>query len=58
MTNFVAWTSSNTVVAIIGANASVIPPLTPGQARALAIGTSTITAASGGVSASTTLTVQ
>ncbi len=58
MTNFVAWTSSNTAVAVIGPNTVVVPPLTPGQARALAIGTSTITASSGGVSGSTTLTVQ
>ncbi len=58
MTNFVTWTSSNTVVAIIGPNTTVTPPLVPGQARGLAVGTSTISAASAGVSGSTTLTVQ
>jgi len=58
MTNFVTWTSSNTVVAIIGPNTTVIPQLTPGQARALAVGTTTITASTAGVSGSTTMTVQ
>jgi len=58
MTNFVTWTSSNTVVAIIGPNTTVTPPLAPGQAQALATGTSTITASSAGVSGSTLLTVQ
>jgi len=58
MTNFVTWTSSNTVVAIIGPNTSVTPPLVPGQARGLAVGTSTITATSATVSGTTTLTVQ
>lgn len=58
MTNFVTWTSSNPVVAIIGPNTTVTPPLAPGQARALAVGTSTITATSAGVSGSTLLTVQ
>jgi hypothetical protein len=58
LTNFVTWTSSNTVVAIIGPNASVTPPLGPGVASALAAGTATISATSGGVSGSTTLTVR
>jgi len=58
MTNFVTWGSTNTVVAIIGPNTTVTPPLVPGQEQALAVGTSTITASSGGVSVSTTLTVQ
>jgi hypothetical protein len=58
LTNFVTWTSSNTVVAIIGPNTSVTPPLLPGVASALATGTSTITATSGGISGSTTLTVK
>ena len=58
MTNFVSWASSNQQVAIIGPITTVVPPLTPGQARALAIGTATITASSSGVSASTTMTVQ
>jgi hypothetical protein len=57
LTNFVTWTSSNTVVAIIGPNTSVTPPLAPGEASALATGTSTISATSGGVTGSTTLTV-
>jgi hypothetical protein len=58
LTSFVTWTSSNTVVAIIGPNNSVTPPLLPGVASALATGTSTITATSGGVSGTTTLTVK
>lgn len=59
MTNFVTWTSSNTVVAIIGPTTNINPPITtPGLAKALAPGTSTITAATAGVAASTTLTVQ
>ncbi len=58
LTNFVTWTSSNTVVAIIGPNTSVTPPLLPGVASALATGTSTITATSSGVSGTTTLTVK
>jgi trimeric autotransporter adhesin len=59
MTNFVTWTSSNTVVAIIGPATNINPPITtPGLAKALATGTSTISAATAGVAASTTLTVQ
>jgi hypothetical protein len=58
LTNFATWTSSNTVVAIIGPNTNVTPPLAPGEASALATGTTTISAASGGVSGSTTLTVR
>jgi len=59
MTNFVTWTSSNTIVAIIGPITTVNPPITtPGLAKALATGTATITASSAGVSGSTTLTVQ
>jgi len=59
MTSFVTWTSSNTVVAVVGPNASATPPIiTPGLARALATGTTTITASSAGVSGSTTLTVK
>jgi hypothetical protein len=60
MTNFVAWSSSNTNVAVIGPTASGITPVitTPGVAQAKATGTSTITASSGGTSGSTTLTVQ
>jgi len=58
ITNFVVWSSSNTVVAIIGPNTSVTPPLAPGVASALATGTSTITATSGGISGTTTLTVK
>jgi hypothetical protein len=59
MTNFVTWTSSNAVVAVIGPTTTVNPPITaPGLARALATGTVTITATSAGVSGSATLTVQ
>jgi hypothetical protein len=60
MTNFVTWTSSNTLVAVIGPNSNVSPPVgtTPGLAQALATGTTTITASSAGVSGSTTLTVK
>ncbi len=59
MTNFVTWTSSNTIVAIIGPDTTATPPLTtPGLARALAHGTVTITASSAAVSGFTTLTVQ
>ncbi len=58
LTNFVTWTSSNTVVAIIGPNTSVTPPLAPGVASALATGTATISATSAGITGSTTLTVQ
>jgi len=59
MTNFVTWTSSNTVVAVIGPTTSVNPPITtPGLAEALATGTATITATSAGVSGAATLTVQ
>lgn len=58
MTNFVTWTSSNTIVAVIGPTTSVNPPITtPGLAKGLATGTATITASSAGVSGSTTLTV-
>jgi len=58
MTNFVTWTSSNTLVAIIGPTTNINPPITtPGLAKALATGTVTITASSAGVSGSTTLTV-
>jgi len=59
MTNFVTWTTSNAVVAVVGPNTSVTPPITtPGLARGLATGTTTITASSAGVAASTTLTVK
>lgn len=59
MTNFVSWATSNPTVAIIGPLTDVTPPLlTPGLARALATGTAAITASTGGLSASTTLTVQ
>ncbi len=59
MTNFVTWTTSNAVVAVVGPNTSVTPPITtPGLARALATGTTTIAASSAGLSASTTLTVK
>jgi hypothetical protein len=60
MTNFVTWTSSNTLVAVIGPNTLLSPPVgtTPGLAQALATGTTTITASSAGVSGSTTLTVK
>jgi len=58
MTNFVTWTSSNTLVAIIGPTTNINPPIaTPGLAKALAPGTAAITASSSGVSGSTTLTV-
>jgi hypothetical protein len=58
MTNFVTWTSSNTIVAVIGPTTLVTPPITtPGLAKGLAAGSVTITASSAGVSASTTLTV-
>ena len=59
MTNFVTWASSNQVVAVIGINTAVTPPLTtPGLARALATGTTTISATSAGVTGSIGLTVQ
>jgi hypothetical protein len=58
LTNFVVWGSSNTLVAIIGPNASTTPPLNPGVASALAAGTTTISATSAGVSGTTTLTVK
>jgi len=59
MTNFVTWASSNQVVAVIGINTAVTPPLTtPGLARALATGTTVISATSAGVTGSTTLTVK
>jgi hypothetical protein len=59
MTNFVTWASSNQVVAVIGINTVVTPPLTtPGLARALATGTTVISATSGSVTGSTTLTVK
>ena len=59
MTNFVTWSSSNQVVAVIGINTAVTPPLTtPGLARALATGTTVISAASAGITGSTVLTVQ
>jgi len=60
MTNFVTWTSSNTIVAVIGPTSSVNPPITThGLAEGLATGTTTITASSAGVSSpAITLTVQ
>jgi hypothetical protein len=58
LTNFVVWGSSNTLVAIIGPNTTVTPVLNPGQAEALATGTTTINATSAGVTGSTTLTVK
>jgi len=60
MTDFVTWSSSNTIVAVIGPTTSVNPPITtPGLAKGLAPGTATITASSAGVSsAAITLTVQ
>ena len=59
MTNFVTWSSSNSVVAVIGINTAVTPPLTtPGLARALATGSTVITATSAGVTGAITLTVQ
>lgn len=59
MTNFVTWASSNQVVAVIGINTAVTPPLTtPGLARALATGTTVISATSAGISGTTVLTVQ
>ena len=58
LTNFVVWGSSNTAVAIIGPNTTVTPALNPGQAQALASGTTTISATSAGVTGSTTLTVK
>ena len=58
MTNFVTWSSSNTIVAVIGPTTLVTPPIvTPGLAKGLAAGTSTISASSAGVVTSTTLTV-
>jgi len=58
MTSFVTWSSSNTIVAVIGPETTVSPPITtPGLARGLAVGTATISASSAGVSASVTLTV-
>ncbi len=58
MTNFVTWSSSNPIVAVIGPITTVNPPITtPGLAEGLATGTTTITASSAGVSGSTTLTV-
>ncbi|MFI5110737.1 MAG: Ig-like domain-containing protein [Terriglobales bacterium] len=58
MTNFVTWSSSNPIVAVIGPITTVNPPITtPGLAQGLATGTTTITASSAGVSGSTTLTV-
>ena len=59
MTNFVTWASSNQVVAVIGINTAVTPPLTtPGLARALATGTTVISATSAGIAGSTGLTVR
>jgi len=61
MTNFVTWSSSNTVVAVVGPTTGVNPPnaiTTPGLAKGLATGSATIAASSAGVSGSTTLTVQ
>jgi len=60
MTNFVTWTSSNLIVALIGPTVGVNPPnqiTTPGLAKGLAAGVTTITASTAGVAASTTLTV-
>jgi len=59
MTNFVTWASSNQVVAVIGINTAVTPPLTtPGLAKTLATGTTIISATSAGVTGATGLTVQ
>jgi uncharacterized lipoprotein YajG len=59
MTDFVTWTSSNLVVAVIGPNLTVTPPITTtGLARALATGTTTISASSAGITGSTLLTVK